>query len=218
MFYAAFPPEINSGRMYTGPGSGPLLAAAAAWDAVAAELQSTAAAFSSVIASLTSGPWIGPSSLAMAAAVAPYVTWMGATAAQAAQAATQATAAATAYETAFAAHVPPVEIAANRAQLAMLVATNLFGQNTAAIAAAESQYAEMWAQDATAMDGYASSSAAASEVTPFAEPPQVVNAAGLASQAAVVGQAAAASPAATVQDLLATGPISWLLQGSGVVD
>lgn len=212
MFYAAFPPEINSGRMYTGPGSGPLLAAAAAWDAVAAELQSTAAAFSSVIASLTSGPWIGPSSLAMAAAVAPYVTWMGATAAQAAQAATQATAAATAYETAFAAHVPPVEIAANRAQLAMLVATNLFGQNTAAIAAAESQYAEMWAQDATAMDGYASSSAAASEVTPFAEPPQVVNAAGLASQAAVVGQAAAASPAATVQDLLATGPISWLLQ------
>lgn len=50
MFYAAFPPEINSGRMYTGPGSGPLLAAAAAWDAVAAELQSTAAAFSSVIA------------------------------------------------------------------------------------------------------------------------------------------------------------------------
>lgn len=152
MFYAAFPPEINSGRVYTGPGSEPLLAAAAAWDAVAAELQSTAAAFSSVIASLTSGPWIGPSSLAMAAAVAPYVTWMGATATQAAQAATQATAAATAYETAFAAHVPPVEIAANRAQLAMLVATNLFGQNTAAIAAAESQYAEMWAQDATAMD------------------------------------------------------------------
>ena len=31
MFFAAFPPEINSGRMYTGPVSGPLLAAAAAW-------------------------------------------------------------------------------------------------------------------------------------------------------------------------------------------
>lgn len=36
--FGALPPEINSGRMYAGPGSGPLLAAAAAWDALAAEL------------------------------------------------------------------------------------------------------------------------------------------------------------------------------------
>ena len=43
MFYAAFPPEINSGRMYTGAGSEPLLAAAAAWDGLATELQSTVA-------------------------------------------------------------------------------------------------------------------------------------------------------------------------------
>ncbi|ORB98905.1 hypothetical protein B1T46_00215, partial [Mycobacterium kansasii] len=84
MFYAALPPEINSGRMYTGPGSGPMRAAAAAWDALAAELQSTAAACSSVIDSLTSGPWAGPSALAMAAAAAPYVTWLQGTAAQAA--------------------------------------------------------------------------------------------------------------------------------------
>src|SRR3954465_15018967 len=118
MFYAAFPPEINSGRMYSGPGAGPLLAAAAAWGGLATELQSTAATYSSVIASLTSGPWVGPSSLGMAAAATPYVTWMSGTAAQAAQAATQATAAAAAYETAFAAHVPPAEIAANRTQLA----------------------------------------------------------------------------------------------------
>ena len=60
MFFAAFPPEINSGRMYTGPGSGPMLAAAAAWDGLANELQSAAASYSSVISSLTSGPWLGP--------------------------------------------------------------------------------------------------------------------------------------------------------------
>ena len=39
MDFAFLPPEINSGRMYVGPGSGPLLAAAAAWDGIATELQ-----------------------------------------------------------------------------------------------------------------------------------------------------------------------------------
>jgi PPE-repeat protein len=213
MFYAAFPPEINSGRMYSGPGAGPMLAAAAAWDGLATELQSTAATYSSVIASLTSGPWLGPSSLAMAAAATPYATWMSGTAAQAAQAAAQATAAAGAYESAFAAHVPPEEIAANRTQLASLVATNLFGQNTAAIAATEAQYGEMWAQDAVAMDNYAGSSAAASEVTPFTEAPQIVNAGGLASQAAAAGQSASTAAGNVAQSILsASSPITGLLQ------
>ena len=90
MFYAAFPPEINSGRMYTGAGSEPLLAAAAAWDELANELQQAAASYSSVISSLTSGPWLGPTSLSMAAAIAPYLTWMQSTATQAAETAGQA--------------------------------------------------------------------------------------------------------------------------------
>lgn len=202
MFYAAFPPEFNSGRMYTGPGSGSLRSAAVAWEGLATELQSTASSYSSVISTLTSGPWTGPSSLAAAAAVAPYLTWMQGTAAQAAEAATQATAAASAYETAFAAHVPPVEIAANRSQLASLVATNIFGQNTPAIAATETQYSEMWAQDALAMDSYVASSASATQVTPFTAAPQITNAGGLAGQAAAVAQAAA-TPAGSVASLAA---------------
>jgi PPE-repeat protein len=202
MFYAAFPPEINSGRMYTGPGAGPMLAAAAAWDGLAAELQSTVASYSSVIDTLVSGPWVGPSSVAMLAAVTPYLSWMQATATQATQAAAQAAAASSAYEAAFAAHVPPVEIAANRSQLAWLVATNVFGQNTAAIAATEAQYGEMWAQDALAMDSYAGSSAAATQLTPFTTPPQITSTAGSAAQAAAVGQAAATS-AGSAQSLVA---------------
>lgn len=207
MFYAALPPEINSGRMYTGPGAESMLAAAAAWDALAAELQATVSQYASAIATLTSGPWVGQSSVAMAAAAAPYLSWLSATAVQAKEAATQATAAASAYETAFAAHVPPPVIASNRSLLASLVATNLFGQNTSAIAAAEAQYAEFWAQDASAMNSYVSSSAAATKVSAFTEPPQVANASGLASQAAAVGQAAATD----LQSLL-TDPISALLQ------
>jgi len=83
MDYGALPPEFNSARMYAGPGSGPMITAAAAWDALSAELRSAAAAYGSSISALTSGPWIGPSSMAMAAAAAPYVAWMNATAAQA---------------------------------------------------------------------------------------------------------------------------------------
>jgi PPE-repeat protein len=67
--------------------------------------------------------------------------------------------------------VPPPIIAANRSLLMALVATNLFGQNTPAIAAAETQYAQMWAQDAAAMYGYAGSSASATTLTPFTPPP-----------------------------------------------
>ena len=161
MDFGALPPEINSGRMYLGPGPATLLAASAGWDALAAELNAAADGYQSVIASLTDESWLGPTSMSMAAAVAPYMSWMRATAAQCEQAASQATAAAAAYETAYAMTVPPPLIAANRAQLMTLIATNLLGQNTPAIMATEAEYSEMWAQDATAMYNYAASSASA---------------------------------------------------------
>jgi PPE-repeat protein len=199
--FGALPPEINSGRMYSGPGSGSMLAAAAAWDVLAAELQSTAASYGSTVEGLTVGQWTGPSSIAMAAAAAPYVAWMNATGAQAEQAATQAKLAAGAYETAFAATVPPPVITANRTLLATLIATNFLGQNTAAIAATEAQYMEMWAQDAAAMYAYAASSATASQLTPFTEPPQTTNNSGQAMQAAAVAQSSTLSGSNTAAQL-----------------
>jgi len=134
--FGAFPPEINSGLMYTGPGPGQMLAAANAWDKLADELSSTAASYGSV-------------------------TSLSAITNQAEQTATEAKAAVAAYETAFAMTVPPRVIAANRALLTLLAATNFFGQNAPAIAAAEAHYMEMWAQDAAAMYGYAGSASAA---------------------------------------------------------
>jgi PPE-repeat protein len=152
-----------------------MLAAATGWDSLAAELGSAASAYGSVIRGLTSEEWLGPASASAAAAAAPYVSWMSSTAVQAEQTATQVRAAVGAYETAFAATVPPPVIAANRVQLTQLEAANFFGQNSPAIAATEAQYSEMWAQDAAAMYGYAGSSASASEVTPFADPPATTN-------------------------------------------
>lgn len=209
--FAGLPPEVNSARMYAGPGPESLTAAAAAWDALASELSSTALAYRAVVSGLSGGPWEGPSSASMAAAVAPYVAWMNGAAAQAAQTASQLGSAVAAYEAAFAATVPPTVIEVNRALLASLVDTNLLGQNSAAIAATEAQYAEMWAQDAAAMYGYAGASAAATRLAAFASPPPTTDQAGTATQGPVVSNAAAAATGPSTQSALQTVPN--LLQG-----
>ncbi|MDP7701982.1 PPE family protein [Mycobacterium sp. TY815] len=202
MDFGALPPEINSLRMYTGPGSAPMLAAMTAWDETAAELHLTATAYESVIATLVSEGWLGPAAEAMTAAVVPYMTWMRMTAVQAEQTAGQAASAAAAFDAAFAMTVPPAAVAANRATLLMLVATNFLGINTPAIAATEAEYAEMWAQDATAMYVYAADAAAASTLTPFREPDQTTNPDGLTSQAAAVTQASGSATGTATQSEL----------------
>lgn len=198
MDFAALPPEINSVRMYSGAGAAPMMPAAAAWNTLAVELNTTAAAFESVITQLATEQWMGPASLSMAAAAQPYLAWLNYTAECAQHAGSQATASAAAFETAFAMTVPPAEVGANRALLAALVATNVLGQNTAAIMATEAQYSEMWAQDALAMYGYAASSGAAAVLSPLTSPSQMTNPGGLAGQAAAVSQAAASSTVSQV--------------------
>lgn len=191
MDYAALPPEINSARMYSGAGAAPMTAAATAWNSLGAELATTAAAYESVISRLADEEWRGAAATAMAAAARPYVAWLHATAAAAEHAAAQASASAAAYESALAMTVPPAVVAANRTQLATLVATNFLGFNTAAIAELEAQYAEMWAQDAIAMYGYAAASARAGALQPLDTPAPSTNPAGIAGQGAAVSQAAA---------------------------
>src|ERR1700743_1697243 len=151
MSFMMFPPEINSSLMYNGAGSGPLMAAASAWDELAAELEAAAASYQTVLAQLTGTSWLGPTSARMAAATAPYVDWLGGTAGQAAQNSAPGRFAAAAYESAFAGTVPPAVIAANRSLLAALIATNFLGQNTPAIAATEAQDMAMWLQDGLTM-------------------------------------------------------------------
>jgi len=191
MDFGMLPPEINSGRMYAGPGAESMLAGAAAWDGVAAELNSAAASYASVVSALLAEPWLGPASAAMAAAAAPYAGWLAISAVQAEQTAVQARAAAAAFEAAFAATVPPPLVASNRSRLMSLVATNILGQNSPAIAATQAEYAEMWAQDAAAMYSYEGASAAASTLTPFTSPAQSADPAGPMAQAAAVAQAGA---------------------------
>ncbi|MDT5085587.1 MAG: hypothetical protein QOJ61_2630 [Mycobacterium sp.] len=200
--FGALTPEVNSARMYAGPGSSSLQAAASAWNGLAAELQSAAQGYETVITQLSSDEWTGAASASMASAAQPYVSWMNTTAAQAEQAATQARAAAAAHEQAFAATVPPPLIAANRAQTAAAVQANVFGQYTPLIAQLEAQYGEMWAQDSAAMYGYAGQSAAATQVTPFASPAATTNPGGTAAQTAAVSSATGNSAATSSQQIL----------------
>jgi PPE-repeat protein len=169
--FGSAPPEITSEQIYIGPGGGSLMTAAAAWQQIASELESSAAAYNSVLQQLI-GQWQGPSAIAMMTAGMPYVWWLQDIAVRAGQLAIQAEAAAAAFQTAHATVVPPLVIAANRSRWAALVATNLLGQNSPAIAANEAHYAEMWAQDVAAMSQYSTSSrAATSGIMPFTTAP-----------------------------------------------
>ncbi|HLR97984.1 MAG TPA: PPE family protein [Mycolicibacillus parakoreensis] len=204
MDFSFLPPEITSRRLYTGPGSGPLIAAATAWHTVADDLDNAATGIASVLATVVADAWRGPSSTAMANAASTMLTWMHRTAAQAQQTAGQATAAAGAFQTAYAMVVPPPLIAANRAQLLALIASNLFGQNATAIAATEAHYEQMWAQDVAAMQGYSLAASTASELTPFTAPTAVT-----AGPALAQPLQAAAAPAQAVST---PGLLTYLLQ------
>jgi PPE-repeat protein len=83
--------------------------------------------------------------------------------------------------------VHPSVVAANRMQLAHLIATNFFGINAPAIAAAEAQYMQMWAGNTAALLGYNATSLQTMTLQPFTPPPQTTNSAGVPAQAPAQG-------------------------------
>ena len=207
MSFMMFPPEVNSALMYAGAGSGPLMAAASAWDELAADLETTATSYQAVIQELTGGPWLGPSSVQMTSATAPYIAWLQGSSIQAAQTSAQARLAAAAYEGAFDSTVPPTVIAANRALLAALVATNFLGQNTPAIAATEALYMEMWFQDGLTMDSYALVSQQATAL-PAQAPAPTTSDGGTSADAAAAAQSTANSLGTDFR-VISVGCVHW---------
>jgi PPE-repeat protein len=196
------PPEITSTQIYAGPGSGSLMAAAAAWNGVAAEMSSAALGLNQVITELSGEEWLGPASASMAAAAQPYLEWVTSTGAQAEEAAAQAQSAAAAYETVLGSITPPPYIALNRTELAQATATNVLGQNNNVIAQLEAQYQEFWATNTAALYNYANQSAAAAKLTSFGNAPAVANPAAATTQAAANSTTSAASIQQTLQKYL----------------
>ena len=205
MEFTLLPPEITSALIHSGPGAESLIAASGAWQQVGTTLEDSAESYDAALSSLA-GTWHGPSSSAMVATVEPYVTWLRATAQQAQQIAASAQAAAAAYNSVHAAVVPTAVVAANRTQLAQLLATNGFGRNLPAIAETESEYQSMWANNSAAMSRYQAASAQATTLPQMTSPTSATNPTALKAQASAAPAAtssssptvAAATPAAAL--------------------
>lgn len=170
MDFATLPPEISSGLMYSGPGAGSMMRAAAAWDALAARLFTAAADYRAVTAKLAAAGE-GRASAALTEAAALYIDWLDTVAARSERAATQLTAAAGAHQSAFTATVPPSAIAGNRTRRLSLASANCLGHNGTMIADVDAEYDAMWAQNTRALYAYAQAAAGAAAIAPFPEPP-----------------------------------------------
>jgi len=196
------PPEVNSGRMFAGPGPSSLLAAAASWSSAGEGLFTAAQAYRATLSDLATA-WMGRSSAAAVSSGVLYATWLEATAAQALHTSAQLDATVAAFEAAHAATVHPAIVFSNREQVATLNATNLLGVNTPAIMALEAVYAEMWAQDATAMYTYLASSVETWKLDRFTPPAQSTTPSAVTAQPAAVTEAAA-TPAGSAQSVLSS--------------
>ncbi|WIM89927.1 PPE family protein [Candidatus Mycobacterium wuenschmannii] len=176
--WMASPPEVHSALLSSGPGAGPTLAAASAWQSLSAEYLEAADEIDQLLAGIAAGVWEGAAAESYVAAHAPYVAWLSHAAADSAARAAQLDVTAAAYDVALGAMPTLGELAANHVVHGTLVATNFFGINTIPITVNEADYLRMWVQAAATMTGYQAASAAAVAATPPTAPaPAIVKSA-----------------------------------------
>jgi PPE-repeat protein len=185
--YWGIPPETNDFRLRTGPGAAAVIPHILAYEeASAVHIEQAQQMVATTIA--TNSSWIGAGNVAMNETSLPMAAYMNVVAAHAQTAAQTINAAGQAHSSALASSIPYPTVIANRVREATLEATNIIGQNTPAIAEANAEYGEYWAQNAGSMMGYlaAATSLISALSVPLAPGPLGANPAGMGAEVASV--------------------------------
>jgi PPE-repeat protein len=150
----AVDPATNHVLMRSGDLGASLLDAAAGHETIADMLLAEMAAMGLNVNSTAAVSWQGPGGQMMTMSAAEFILLCETASVWARVSMLQASEVAMAHSTALESMIPAEVVVTNRTTQSALVATNVFGIHSPAIAALEAQYQEFWVQNATARTGY----------------------------------------------------------------
>lgn len=182
--WSGYPPEVNSGRWEAGTGPETWLAASAVWTSFAEIVATATASLMGEIATMTGSTLTGMTSVSMLTSSVPFFGWLAHMEATALMHSVACATVAESWGTCTAGIIPLPVVNQNRITEASLVASNIFGQNSPAIAELDREYGQFWAQDGASMMSYDSAVTVATMPKFVSPPPPLANLAGGASQLA----------------------------------
>ncbi|CLU99998.1 PPE family protein [Mycobacterium tuberculosis] len=167
------PAEYISNIIYEGPGADSLFFASGQLRELAYSVETTAESLEDELDELDEN-WKGSSSDLLADAVERYLQWLTKHSRQILETAYVIDFLAYVYEETRHKVVPPATIANNREEVHRLIASNVAGVNTPAIAGLDAQYDQYRARNVAVMNAYVSwTRSALSDLPRWREPPQI---------------------------------------------